>query len=247
MSQLKGGPFGEKKTNFRKMSHNAEKLKGGPFGVFQYPFRRKTSKIEGENFYFRKKKSQCQKIEKGDPGPFGIFQHPFCRKTSKKMQGDPLGKNVRKKCFAVPKKIERGDPLGFFNIHAVAKHQKNAGGPFGEKCPKKCLNAEKLKGGPFGVFQYPFCRKTSKIEGENFYFRKSRSAKKLKRGTLDPLGFFNIHFVAKHQKNAGDSLGKKFRKKCFAVPKKIERGTLWCCPVWYVTRKNMENLFGPVR
>ena len=32
----------------------------------------------------------------------------------------------------MPKKTERGDPLGFFNIHSVAKHQKNAGGPFGE-------------------------------------------------------------------------------------------------------------------
>ena len=30
---VEGGPFGEK-TNFRKMSHNAEKLKGGPFGIF---------------------------------------------------------------------------------------------------------------------------------------------------------------------------------------------------------------------
>ena len=28
----------------------------------------------------------------------------------------------------MPKKTERGDPLGFFNIHSVAKHQKNAGG-----------------------------------------------------------------------------------------------------------------------
>ena len=33
----------------------------------------------------------------------------------------------------MPKKTERGDPLGFFNIHSVAKHQKNAGGPFEEK------------------------------------------------------------------------------------------------------------------
>ena len=34
----------------------------------------------------------------------------------------------------MPKKTEMGgDPLGFFNIHSVAKHQKIAGGPFGEK------------------------------------------------------------------------------------------------------------------
>ena len=32
----------------------------------------------------------------------------------------------------MPKKTERGDPLGFFNIHSVAKHQKNAGGTLWE-------------------------------------------------------------------------------------------------------------------
>ena len=43
----------------------------------------------------------------------------------------------------MPKKTERGDPLGFFNIHSVAKHQKNAGGPFGEKIfEKKSCSAE---------------------------------------------------------------------------------------------------------
>ena len=53
-------------------------------------------------------------------------------------------------------------------------------------------------------------------------------SKKTERG--DPLGFFNIQSVAKHQKKCrGDPLGKKiskkkFRKKCLAVPKKIERG-----------------------
>ena len=52
--------------------------------------------------------------------------------------------------------------------------------------------------------------------------------KKTERG--DPLGFFNIHSVAKHQKKCRGTLwGKKFRKKisekkCLAVPKKIERG-----------------------
>ena len=55
-----------------------------------------------KKFYFREKISQCRKKH---------FQHPFCRKTSKKMQGDPLGENFRKKCLAVPKKIERGESL----------------------------------------------------------------------------------------------------------------------------------------
>ena len=57
----------------------------------------------------------------------------------------------------------------------------------------------------------------------------------------NPLGFSNIHSVAKHQKNAGDPLRKKnSEKKCLAVPKKIERGNLWSRPVWYVTRKNVK-------
>ena len=62
----------EKKTNFRKKSHNAEKLKGGPFGVFQHPFYRKTAKkieggtLRGKNFS-EKKVSQCrEKTERGD-------------------------------------------------------------------------------------------------------------------------------------------------------------------------------------
>ena len=33
----------------------------------------------------------------------------------------------------MPKKTERRNPLGFSNIHSVAKHQKNAGGHFEEK------------------------------------------------------------------------------------------------------------------
>ena len=67
--------------------------------------------------------------------------------------------------------------------------------------------------------------------------------KKTERG--DPLGFFNIHSVAKHQKNAGGPFGEIFfSKKSLAVPKKNEMGSLWSRPVWYVTRENRKNLFG---
>ena len=71
--------------------------------------------------------------------------------------------------------------------------------------------------------------------------------KKTERG--DPLGFFNIHSVAKHQKNAGGTLWGKifFEKKSLAVPKKMRGGSLWSRPVWFVTRKNRKNLFGSVR
>ena len=107
LSQLKGGPFGEK-TTFRRKPQNAEKLEGGPFGVFQHPFCGKTSKNwRGENFYFRKKISQCRKKLKG--GPLG-FSNIHSDAKQQKIEGGTLwGKNFRKKSLAVPKKIERGD------------------------------------------------------------------------------------------------------------------------------------------
>ena len=47
----------------------------------------------------------------------------------------------------MPKKTERGDPLGFFNIHSVAKHQKKAGGTlWGKKIFRKKV-AEKNERG----------------------------------------------------------------------------------------------------
>ena len=76
--------------------------------------------------------------------------------------------------------------------------------------------------------------------------KKSHNAKKTERG--DPLGFFNIHSVAKHQKQCRGALwGNFFRKKCLAVPEKMKGGTLLSRPVWYVTRKNRKNLFGSVQ
>ena len=37
-------------------------------------------------------------------------------------------KTFFEKSLTTPKKTERRNPLGFSNIHSVAKHQKNAGG-----------------------------------------------------------------------------------------------------------------------
>ena len=47
--------------------------------------------------------------------------------------------------FHSAKKSERGDPLGFFNIHSVAKYQQNEGGPFEDikKFSQKSYKAEK--------------------------------------------------------------------------------------------------------
>ena len=84
----------------------------------------------------------------------------------------------------MPKKTERGDPLGVFNIHFVAKHQKIEGEKiflFGKKI-SQCR--KKLKGGPFEIFQHPFCRKTAKKLkgdplGKNFFpGKKSHNAEK---------------------------------------------------------------------
>ena len=61
----------------------------------------------------------------------------------------------------MPKKTEREDPLGFFNIHSVAKIRKKLkGGPFGgKKIGKKSHIAEKnLKGGYFGIVRYCMLR-----------------------------------------------------------------------------------------
>ena len=58
--------------------------------------------------------------------------------------------HFREKNLTIPKKTERGDPLGFFNIHSVAKHQKNAGGTLWGKnffSKKESRSAEKNERG----------------------------------------------------------------------------------------------------
>ena len=61
----------------------------------------------------------------------------------------------------------------------------------------------------------------------------------------NPLGFFNIHSVAKLQKieGGGPFVGKKFFEKSRTVPKKW---TLWSRPVLYVTRETfLVQFLGP--
>ena len=67
--------------------------------------------------------------------------------------------------------------------------------------------------------------------------------KKTERGDL--LGFFNIHSVAKHQKNAGGTLWGKyfFRKKSLVVPKKNERGESLVSPGIVCYAVKQEKLF----
>ena len=52
---------------------------------------------------------------------------------------------------------------------------------------------------------------------------KSQNAEKLKGG---PLRFFNIHYVAKHEK-IEENKNFHFREKISQCRKKTERGTLW--------------------
>ena len=71
-----------------------------------------------------------------------------------------------KKSHNAEKKTERGDPLGFFNIHSVAKHQKKCrGDPLGKFFFRKKSLAvpKKMKGGVFGLARYGMLRgKTGK-------------------------------------------------------------------------------------
>ena len=62
----------------------------------------------------------------------------------------------------MPKKTERDDPLGVFNIHFVAKHQKIEGGSFYFQ-KKKSHNAEKTERGTLCLARYGMLRgKTGK-------------------------------------------------------------------------------------
>ena len=53
----------------------------------------------------------------------------------------------------------------------------------------------------------------------------------------DPVGFFIIHSIAKHQKIERGPFGKKsLEKKYHNVEKKTERGNLYSRPVLYITQ-----------
>ena len=60
-------------------------------------------------FYYREKSHNAEKKLKG--GTLWDFPTSILSQSIKKMQGGPFGEKIRKKCLAVPKKIERGDSL----------------------------------------------------------------------------------------------------------------------------------------
>ena len=82
LSQLKGGPFGEK-TNFRKVSQ-CRKTEGGPFGIFKHPICCKISKKLkggpfGEKKILEKKSHNAEKLKGGT-----LWSRPVWYVTRKK-------------------------------------------------------------------------------------------------------------------------------------------------------------------
>ena len=77
---------------------------------------------------------------------------------------------------------------------------------------------------------------------KRIFGKKSHNAKKTERE--DPLGVFNIHFVAKHQKIDG---GKIFiyGKKSHSVEKKLKGGTLWDFPTSILSQNGKKIEGGP--
>ena len=84
------------------------------------------------------KVSQCRKKLKGRT----LWDFSTSTLLGDPVWGDPLVEKTLKKSRTVPKKTEREDPLGFFNIHSVGG--SSLGGPFGGKnFEKKSHSAEK--------------------------------------------------------------------------------------------------------
>ena len=89
------------------------------------------------------------------------------------------------------RKTERGDPLWFFNIHSVAKHEKieeNKNFHFREKISQCRKKTE--RGDPLGFFNiHSVAKHQKKMQGDplgkNFFRKKvSQCRKKLKGGSL---------------------------------------------------------------
>ena len=88
-----------------------------------------------------------------------------------------------------------------------------------------------------------------KLKKKIFLFSGENLTMPKKTERRNPLGFSNIHSVAKHQKKCrGDPLRKKnfekkIRKKCLAVPKKNERGDSLVSPGMICYAEKQVNSF----
>ena len=88
-----------------------------------------------------------------------------------------------------------------------------------------------------------------KLKKKIFLFSGENLTMPKKTERRNPLGFSNIHSVAKHQKKCrGDPLRKKnfekkIREKCLAVPKKNERGDSLVSPGMICYAEKQVNSF----
>ena len=80
-------------------------------------------------------------------GPFGVLNSSVAKYQKNNGGQFEVIENFSERNLTMPKKTERGDPMGFFNIHSEPKHQKNcSGGPFVKKKFEKNHNAEEKTG-----------------------------------------------------------------------------------------------------
>ena len=181
------------------MKTSRERPKSAPYPRLKNS--KKTSKCQV--FFYSTRKSKIFRKNYSKNGPSGALgpasASPWRAKRGtlpklstflSQLKGDTFGEktNFRIKVSQC-RKTERGDPLGFFNIHSVAKHQKIEGGKifiFGKNLtvPKKTE-----RGDPLGFSNIHSVAKQQKIEGgpfggKNFRKKVSRCRKELEGGTL---------------------------------------------------------------
>ena len=100
--------------------------------------------------------------------------------------------------------------------------------PSADKSTRAWTRRERLNSAPYLSLKKRktfFWNKTCNFWKKIFFQKKSHSAKKCRRG--NPLGFINIHSVAKYEKTRrGDPFEtlRIFSKKSRTVPKKTQRG-----------------------
>ena len=105
-------------------------------------------------------------------------------------------------------KCKRGDPLGFINIHSVAKYRKIRRGNlsrdlkiFGKSrtVPKKIERGDLLVSSGFVGYLKKVNKTGTSNVGAISKLKKRKVFKIVKGG--DPFSFLKIQFVAKYQKN----------------------------------------------
>ena len=137
--------------------------------------------------------------------------------------GDPFMIFFWKKSLTMPKKLKGWTLWGFSTSILSQNIKKLKGDPLSKffSGKKSLTMPKKLKGGPFGLCETPVGCKM---------LLQCHSAENCKRG--DPLGFLDIHCVAKYKKIEGETFWwnpKSFKKKSHSAEKKSK----WKTPKGY--------------